>query len=64
MTSKQLRCFLVGCNNEHNSHHLLPSSERLKRILFVSERNAASICLNASMFPNNVLISKFHDECG
>ncbi len=91
MTPKRLRCFVVGCNNEHSSRHLLPSSEQLKRIMFCSEGNAPSIYLNASMFsriirdpasppeevstrffneslqiafPNNVLISKFHDECG
>ncbi len=91
MTPKRLRCFVVGCYNEHSSSHLLPTSEPLKRIMFVSERNVPSIYLNASMFtqiihdpaspteevstrffklifantfPNNVLISKFHNECG
>ncbi len=91
MSPKRLRCFVVGCNNEHISRHLLPSSEQLKRIMFVFEGNVPSIYLNASMFariirdpasppeevstrffneslqiafPNNVLISKFHDECG
>ncbi len=27
---KQLRCFVVGCNNEHSSRHLLPTSEPMK----------------------------------
>ncbi len=27
---KQLRWFVVGCNNEYSSHHLLPTSEPLK----------------------------------
>ncbi len=26
MNPKRLRCFVVGCNNEHSSLHLLPSS--------------------------------------
>ncbi len=68
--SKAIEVFVVGCNNEHSSRHLLPTSEPLKRITFGSEGNAPSICLNALneslqiAFPNNVLISKFHDECG
>ncbi len=49
MSPKRMRCFVVGCNNE-NSSHLLPSSERLKRIMFGSEENAPSIYLNTSMF--------------
>ncbi len=92
MTPKRLRCFVVGCNNEHSSSHLLPLSEPLKRIAFGFEGNAPSIYVNVSMyariirdpvsststseykvflneslqidFPNNVLISQFHDECG
>ncbi len=27
---KQLRCFVVGCDNEHSSRHLLLTSEPLK----------------------------------
>ncbi len=50
MTPKRLRCFVVGCNNEHSSRHLLPSSEPLKRIMFGFEGKAPSIYLNASMF--------------
>ncbi|XP_058641832.1 uncharacterized protein LOC131546326 [Onychostoma macrolepis] len=52
MTPKRLKSFVVGCNNEHSSSHLLPSFERLKRInvRFCSEGNAPSIYLNASMF--------------
>ncbi len=50
MSPKQLRCFVVGCNNEHSRSHLLPSSEWLKRITFGFEGKAPSIYLNASMF--------------
>ncbi len=50
MTPKRLRCFVVGCNNEHSSIQLLPSSERLKRITFGFEGNVPSIYLNMSMF--------------
>ncbi len=93
MTPKRFKCFVVGCNNEHSSCHLLPTSEPLKTqwITFVCEGNAPPIYLNASIFaqisrdpasppeevsmfffneslqiafPNNVLVSKFHDECG
>ncbi len=49
MTLKRLRCFVVGCNNEHSSRHLFPSSEPVKRIMFGSEGNTPSIYLNASM---------------
>ncbi len=90
MTPKRLRCSVVRCNNEHNSHHLLPKSELLKTQwnTFVCEGNEPPIYLNASMFakiiqlhlqkkcvrffneflqiafPDNVLVSKFYDECG
>ncbi len=41
---KRLRCFVVGCNNEHSSCHLLPTSEPLKmqriNVTFVFEGNA------------------------
>ncbi len=52
---KRLRCFVVGCNNEHSSRHLLPTSEPLKtkriNVTLVFEGNAPiPICLNVSMF--------------
>ncbi len=52
---KRLRCFVVGCNNKHSSHHLLPTSEPLKtqriNVTFVFARNAPiPICLNVFMF--------------
>ncbi len=50
ITPKRLRCFVVGYNNEHSSSHLLPTSERLKRITFDFEWKANSIYLNVSMF--------------
>ncbi len=42
MTPKRSRCFVVGCNNDHCSSHLLSSSERLKRITFGFEGNVPS----------------------
>ncbi len=40
---KRLRCFVVGCNNEYSSHHLLLTSEPLKtqriNVTFVFEGN-------------------------
>ncbi len=52
MAPKRLRCSFVGCNNEHSSRHLLPTSEPLKMqcITFVFEGNAPPIYLNAFMF--------------
>ncbi len=41
---KRLRCFVVGCNNEHSSRHLLLTSELLKmqriNVTFVLKGNA------------------------
>ncbi len=55
MTPKRLKCSFVGCNNEHSSRHLLPTSEPLKTqcITFVFEGNGphpSPIYLNVSMF--------------
>ncbi len=53
---KRLRCFVVGCNNEYSSRHLLPTSEGAeaaegarKWIIFALEGNEPPIYLNASM---------------
>ncbi len=42
MAPKRLRCFVVGCKNEHGCRHLLPTSEPLKTqwISFVFEGDA------------------------
>ncbi len=47
-----LRCVVDGCNNEHSSGHLLPTSELLKtqRITLVFEGNTPPIYLFAFMF--------------
>ncbi len=52
MAPKRLRCFVVGCKNEHSSHHLLPTFDPLKTqwSMFVFEGNAPPIYLNVSMF--------------
>ncbi len=52
---KRLRRFVVGCNNEYSSRHLLPTSEPLKtqriNITFVLKGMRRSpIYINASMF--------------
>ncbi len=52
---KRLRRFVVGCNNEYSSCHLLLTSEPLKtqriNITFTLKwRRRSPICLNASMF--------------
>ncbi len=52
MTPKRLKCFVVGCNNEHSSRHLLTTSKLLKTqwITFVSIGNVPPIYLNVFMF--------------
>ncbi len=52
---ERLRCFVVGCNNEHSSRHLLLTSELLKtqriNVTFALKWMCRSpICLNVSMF--------------
>ncbi len=50
MTPKRLRCFVVVCNNEHSSRHLLPPSERCRGLCLVLKRMRPLICMHASMF--------------
>ncbi len=52
---KRLRCFVVGCNNEYSSRHLLLTSEPLKmqriNVTFILKGMRRSpIYINASMF--------------
>ncbi len=61
---KRLRCFVVGCNNEHSSRHLLQTSEPLKiqriNVTFVLKGMRRSpICLNVFMFTANHSWSSF-----
>ncbi len=51
---KRLRCFVFGCNNEHSSRQLLPTSELLKsqriNVTFALKwMHRSPICLHASM---------------
>ncbi len=57
---KRLRCFVVGCNNEHSSRHLLPTSEPLKmqriNVTFILKGMCrSSIYINAPMFARIIL---------
>ncbi len=51
---KRLSCFVVGCNNEHSSRHLLLTSEPLKtqriNVTFVFEGNAPIPDLNKCVY--------------
>ncbi len=49
---KRLRCFVVWCNNEHSSRHLLPTSELLKTqwVPLFFKGMHPPIYLNAFMF--------------
>ncbi len=52
---KRSRCFVVGCNNEYSSRHLLPTSEPLKtqriNVTFALKwMRRSPIYINASMF--------------
>ncbi len=68
---KRLKCFVVGCNNEYSSRHLLPTSEPLKtqriNVTFVlkgmfiyrrSEYKGFYESLHIT-FPNNLLVNQF-----
>ncbi len=55
MTPKRLRCFVVECNDEHSSSHLLPSFEPLKRITFGFEGKVHSIYLNTYMIAPQII---------
>ncbi len=74
ISPKRLRCFVAGCNNEHSSRHLVPTSEPLKTqlnaLMFARIiRDPASPPEEVSVrfhntflqivLPNNVLVSKF-----
>ncbi len=51
ISPKRLRCFVAGCNNEHSSRHLLPTSEPLKtQWLHLFLKRIYPIYLNALMF--------------
>ncbi len=57
MSPKRLRCSVVGCNDEHSSRHLIPTSELLKtqRFTFVLKGMHPLIYLNVSMFAQIIL---------
>ncbi len=76
MSPKRLRCFVVGCNYEHSSHNLLPTSEPLKTqcIMFGFEGNGSlclpkciCLCANFSNYsaspPEEVSISFLYEFC-
>ncbi len=55
---KRLKHFVVGCNNEYSSRHLLPTSElKTQRInvtfVFLKGMRRSLICLNASVCANH-----------
>ncbi len=53
---KRLKCFFVGCNSEHSTRHLLPTSELLKmqkiNVTFFFEGNAP--------IPNESFVIQLH----